>query len=503
MRRCAALPALRRLRLFLPDAESRSISAAMRRLHFRIEALEDRIAPALFFLSGVSKAVVDRNGDSVNDAAAQTLAGSDVAVLLGQGDSLVLDANGNHALDGAEKTLVSVIAGGALVFATDLGAADGHFDANEITGLAVTDGFLAKLAVDVNGSIVTALHADGTLFVAGTTLTVQHASIAALNVAGKVTGNIFAGGDITHLRVTGAVGGNIATGTAVNESDSRLKAPDLSFDGGGTIFAISTFNPDPGARGGDIVGVQLDHGAKNLLAGDGDDDDFAVPGRGGSIREVTMTIDSATPAWILAGHGGTSNTGAGARGGSLLAITVKLTADATDSFHLDAGDGGRGSGPGAGGAGGAIVDCTVTATANIASSLEIHGGAGGTAEGRGAGGDGGAIVRTSVQLSGATKTVKALAVAAGAGGESLLGAGGAGGSLVDFKLLAGAVVGNGSAGSALDVAGGTHWPPTRPPNETAGAAPRRAGAKPSRCRCRARVRDGCSDLHLGSGWRAP
>ncbi|MEQ1862947.1 MAG: hypothetical protein ABMA13_23745, partial [Chthoniobacteraceae bacterium] len=420
-----------------------------------IEALESRIAPAIFFLSGVNKTVVDKAGASVNHSAAQTLAASDIAVLLGKGDSLVLDTDGDHALDPGEATLVSVLAGSALIFATDLAAADGHFDASEITGLAVSDGFQAKLAGDVNGSIVTALNADHSLAVSTGVLTVQRASIAGLNITGKVTGNIFAGGDISHLRITGALGGNLATGTAVNEPDSHLKAPALSLNGGTTALTIATFAPASSARGGDISDVQLDHGAKNLLAGNGDDNDLAAPGRGGSISRVAITIDSAIPAWIKAGKGGTSNTGAGARGGSLSAITAELAADATDNFRLEGGAGGRGSGLGAGGAGGAITDCTVVTTANFAAkSVEIFAGIGGRAEGFGAGGAGGAITNTAVQLLGAANVVKTLKVAAGTGGESVSGAGGAAGNLVDFTLLADAIVGDSTAGSALDIAGG-------------------------------------------------
>jgi hypothetical protein len=436
-------------------------------LHPPIEALEARIAPANFYLSGASKAVVNQAGLSVDDGDAATLAGSDVAVPLGAGDSLFLDTDGNPATAGDQTLLMRVTAGRALVFATDLGAVpDSHFDQNKITGLAVADGFEARLETGVRGSIVTALKEDGTLAVTSgvsPVLTLQHESIGGLNIDGTVAGNIFAGGDIRHVRVTGSVEGNIATGTAVNESVNPLNPLGLSLNGSTTI-AVAAFAPSAGTRGGDISDLQLPGGVKNVLAGDGDNDDVLAPGRGGSISNVAITIDVASTnlvaPTIRAGDGGISNTGAGARGGSLSGITIILSEDVTDSLQLLAGNGGRGSGTGQGGAGGAITNCTVISSGSIGGALRIVAGAGGNAgdpdepAGNGSGGVGGAVTNTTVHLlSDAVFGVDSLIVSGGAGGDSEYGAGGAGGALVDLELFAAAAIGSG-VGSIFDLTGG-------------------------------------------------
>lgn len=417
-----------------------------------LEALETRIAPANFFLSGASLGVVNASGADVNDTDARDRAGSDVAVPLAAGDSLFFDVDGDPATTGDQTLLMRVTAGRALVFATDLGATpDGRFDANELTGLAVADDFEAKLNVGVRGSIVTALKDDGTLAVSGTVLTLQHESIAGLNIAGDVAGSIFTGHDLRHVRVTGSVDGTLATGTAAS-------ALTLTLDGGGTTFTVAAFAPSAGARGGDIGDVQLSGGVQGILAGNGDNDDLLAPGRGGSISNVALTIDEAatnlTAPTIRAGDGGISNTGAGARGGSLSGIVVVLSQDVTDSLQLLAGQGGRGSGAGAGGGGGAITDCTIVSTGSIADALRIAAGSGGDAGGTGAGGAGGAVSKTTIHLLGdAVIGADSLIVSGGAGADSESGAGGAGGALVDFVLLAETSIGTG-IDSIFDLTGG-------------------------------------------------
>src|SRR3954471_23231412 len=115
----------------------------------RIEPLESRIAPAVFFLSGTANTVSNSAGTDVNVAADAAAYGAGVAVKLMSGDSLVLDANGNHVLDAGEITYAKVTGGQATLFATELNSNAG-FSADEITGLAVSNGFKAMITGDVN-----------------------------------------------------------------------------------------------------------------------------------------------------------------------------------------------------------------------------------------------------------------------------------------------------------------------------------------------------------------
>ena len=64
--------------------------------------------------------------------------------------------------------------------------ADGVFSPDELTGLAVSDGFKASIKTDVAGSISTVLEAGDTVATGGT-LTLQSASIAKLDFS---TGNV-------------------------------------------------------------------------------------------------------------------------------------------------------------------------------------------------------------------------------------------------------------------------------------------------------------------------
>src|SRR4051794_35776252 len=129
-----------------------------------VEILESRIAPALFFVSSASLSVVDAHGNDAmnlaNETTANSVAGTDVALLLGRGDQLVFDANHNHRLDARDSILISVTAGRAMAFLHDTDG-DHAFGRGDVTGLAVGQGFHAKIAGDINGDIVTALDADG------------------------------------------------------------------------------------------------------------------------------------------------------------------------------------------------------------------------------------------------------------------------------------------------------------------------------------------------------
>src|SRR4051794_6786086 len=103
-----------------------------------LEVLESRIAPALFFVSSVSLSVVDSHGhdamDRPSETTANAVAGTDAALLLGRGDQLIFDANHNHRFDAGDRTLISVTAGGAMVFLHDTNG-DHAFARGEVTGL--------------------------------------------------------------------------------------------------------------------------------------------------------------------------------------------------------------------------------------------------------------------------------------------------------------------------------------------------------------------------------
>src|SRR5262249_32732295 len=154
---------------------------AKHRVRLAVKRLEDRLAPATFFVSASSLSVRDSGGNSAEnldtEIAARMAAGTSKAVLLNAGDSLVFDENDNRVRDPQERVLVSVSAGKGMVFLTDgFGPRDGAFDANEITGLSVSDGFRATINTDVNGSIATTLTAGGVF----ATNSLQNSSIAGL-----------------------------------------------------------------------------------------------------------------------------------------------------------------------------------------------------------------------------------------------------------------------------------------------------------------------------------
>src|SRR5262245_25936768 len=115
-----------------------------------VEELESRLAPAVFFLSGTALTIEDSAGNnaqnSSNENAAQTATGSTAAILMSTGDSLVFDSNNNNVGDPQERVLIKVTAGRAMVFVSNgFGPTAGAFDENEISGLAVSNGFSATI----------------------------------------------------------------------------------------------------------------------------------------------------------------------------------------------------------------------------------------------------------------------------------------------------------------------------------------------------------------------
>src|SRR3954447_20443823 len=125
----------------------------MARLPPPIEVLENRIAPAVFFVGTAttgenSLAVHNGNalaGQTTAETGARTIAVSTVAVLLSAGDSLVFDTNNDHQLNPGETVMLQVTGGKAMVFLTDTGGTAGAFDPDELTGIAFGNGFKATV----------------------------------------------------------------------------------------------------------------------------------------------------------------------------------------------------------------------------------------------------------------------------------------------------------------------------------------------------------------------
>ncbi len=180
--------------------------------HGTIEVLESRIAPALFLVSSTALAISTAAGgsaqDSANETAAQNAALSGRAVLLSAGDALLYDANANQVIDGGDPLLFSVTSGKAMVFMTDLNH-NGRFEAAEISGLAVSDGFAGLLKTDVQGPIATALTTSGAFTVDTQTgkLSLQDATIQGLSSVGAVQGYVVSGGEMENIALGAAFNG--------------------------------------------------------------------------------------------------------------------------------------------------------------------------------------------------------------------------------------------------------------------------------------------------------
>jgi hypothetical protein len=367
--------------------------------HRPVEPLEFRIAPSVFFLSGNSLAVSKGDGSSANDSAAATAVDASVAVLLHKGDSLVLDTNGNHTFDSGEVVYAKVTGGAAYFFATDLNAST-SFGADEITGIAIGNGFKATIQGDVNGSIATLLDSDNTL----STTVLQDASLAGLTVSGRIMGDLRVGKNISNVKIGAAANGtdfgvqSVLTGTVADDSS-------FSLNGGGTTITPA-FAFAPGEAGGNITNVTIHKGAANVLAGDGSDSATGNGGRGGNINKLTF-LDAVAEFRIFGGSGGqsTSATGTGGPGGSLSNINLEFTSDSSKPIDTKAGEayGGGGGNGNSGGHGGEVRNFTAKFNVDALHWFYINGGGGGTGnqgDQTGNGGDGGAVINAKAISTG-------------------------------------------------------------------------------------------------------
>jgi len=360
-----------------------------------LESLEDRIAPA--------------------------------GVVLSQGGNLLSAGQEGYLSLGNETessaVLVKVLGGKALVF----------WDAQDkvIKGISVTDGAKLEIHGNVSGDIVTNLLSSGNLTDSDNDVSngLDGGKLLASNIAGiKVTsfidqdgniqsgsvGRIVAGGSISNISVSGALGGVFA-GDGIFDSVATSTASSLSQ---GTASTVYTFN----------IGFDFDSSgplnatAMSLTMGN------ATFAANASVSTVNFTSGQNTQ--IFAGDGFDGVAGARAVGGAVSGIQfVATTVDggvttgffAGKSLTISAGDGG--SGTATGGVGGAISNVSDGGTSG---NVVIHSGDGG--DGTTTGGAGGKI--TLLDLRGTPHNYLVQAGDGGAGGVT----GGAGGSLLNNNI---------------------------------------------------------------------
>ncbi|MGB8166933.1 MAG: hypothetical protein WCF18_05540, partial [Chthoniobacteraceae bacterium] len=294
----------------------------------RVEVLEARIAPAVFLVSSVDLKVldftaavpVDAMTPASNETTANTNAGSAVAFLMNAGDELRWDANHNFLVDASDPVMVQVTTSKAMVFLTDRDS-DGSFQLDDLTGLAVGNGFVGTVKTDVNGTIGTYLDGTDNVLLTGGRWTLQPSSIAGLTISGAVSGNILAGEDISNLTVGKSMFSinsdqsvrRIGTGTSADINNILL---------GTTAHNTNTYVPT--GAGGDITNLVLARNAGTIATGNGAANAAGNGFDGGLVRNVTVADD-----WsglnIQTGNGGASSGANGNGGAGGLIETVKIT----------------------------------------------------------------------------------------------------------------------------------------------------------------------------------
>ncbi len=390
-----------------------------------LEILETRIAPAILFVSATSLEVNDSSGASAEDTAAETearvFAGSTVAVSLAKGDKLVFDTNHNLKSDKGDLTLLTVSKGSAIAFLTDLDG-DGRFDPNEITGLAVSDGFGAKIGTDISGSIVTALKADGSLNVLHTDLLVTPGSIDWLTVQGAISGRLLAEGSISNVKIGSSLyGAQFLPSVEAIQTGSAAATGSISFSGPLKSLDLNRTGVMPGMDGGDITNISLANGAIQIRAGDGESGAPMLPdgGAGGSISGVTIT-QNVHPLEILAGNGGGGfGESSGGNGGAVSKVTITSKAQ-TGDIRIHAGAGGEiisGIGNSMAGKGG-DVSAVKLDVAKLSGDFALLAGSGAMSGGTAASSDGGSVREVNLKIGSLTGTMQVVAGQGGSGGSS-------------------------------------------------------------------------------------
>lgn len=455
-----------------------------------IEPLEARIAPARIIITGVPSGAIGGSSDTdyneapfvntelavgVSDGIAQAVGGgvpnvADTFYLrLSKGDVLKV----YNSVNGPEAYL-KVTAGNVVAFFVDRDL-DNEVDANELVSLSLGKGAGVVVNGGLEGSIVTNLNENGTArlsddfldMTAGVSgLVSSQQGITKLRIGAGVAGSILAGGNVTNVKVAGAVD-SILVGAAANGAPFDLLPGVVGGDG--TI----SFSQNDGVVGASISNVTVKEVVK-IGASDG-----GVGAAGGSLSYIRIDEDS-NGLILKAGDGGGANTTtyrSGGMGGGLSQIYMNGAVDAVanDLIVFQAGSGGD-SINGRGGLGGSVVSSYVgyqlVGTARLASQLIVadnvlmRAGAGGDGK---IGGQGGSIAKSRVLVSTPNVDGEEVALIAGVGGSNLnstSGVTGAGGSISHVTiqnsspagetgiLLMGGDGGN-SAGLAAGAAGGS------------------------------------------------
>jgi len=378
------------------------------------ELLETRIAPALLLLPVNSLAIPHDHGAQGTGAAG--------SVLLGAGDSLALDANGDGHFGPGDVKLATVSAGRALFFLTDRNTSGG-WDADEITGVAVGNGIKTTIFTDVAGSITTSLDAQG-----NHSNVVQYAAIASLTVKGHVLGDLLAGAGVQQASLGNGEGLAVASIYVGTSADGVIEVL-------GPTPQTFHFEKPAGKAGASVSNVIIQGTVNSIQAGDGSDGDGSFRGGpglpGGNIQHVTVTATEDNDLFFAAGDAGKgSGAFGGGRGGSLRGIVLRIAGNSAP--FLLAGAGGNAD-LGRGGDGGAVDKVAFTAGGLNGELLQLQGGAGGNSN-QGRAGAGGSVRMFQLAVGSGTGAVNILP---GDGGVGFTG-GGAGGS---------------AAGILIDVAG--------------------------------------------------
>ena len=426
-----------------------------------IEFLESRIAPALFFVSGVDLKIRDATGaDLPGDTSAATAAGAAKALLLHKGDSLVYDANGDHKVSPGEPVMFIDSAGQSMVFFTDLNS-DSKFEPTDFSGLAVGDGFKGTINGVLHGSVATLLRTDGGF----DATTIQASSIAGITLNGSIDGSVVAGKNITGIVAKLPPGGNpvalditrsIFAGNSFNGGSLSLNGDNKSL--------MPSYTPGDGEAGGNVSKITLPGGVVGIFAGNAGNSATGDGAKGGDI--LSINLGGSAEATLSAGAGGNATSGVGGPGGNIIGATIKI------HFGLIGIAGGQGgsSTNGSGGAGGKISGVTLTVL-DDGTEGSITGGQGGDAGGTGTAGAGGAIEKSTFSLSRLVGSFYITGGAGGAGSAATSAKGGAGGVLNLLNInshgsepvgssfvkgdlkIAGGLGGNPGAGGALGVGG--------------------------------------------------
>ncbi len=462
-----------------------------------IESLEARIAPAQVFIGNLSPAVtqdieyiektppvgqtlfftntsatsLDPNqpeGDPLlpaGDAISQALDGAGVGTYymrLRAGDQIFYFTGAD-----SYQELIRVNSGFAIAYFVDYNH-NNDYDDREFTGLSLGPNANVVVSEKIYGDVVTNLNTMGTLSIADDQIDINGVvsykqGIGSLSVVGgSVFGNIYSGGTIQNLTVSGNVKG-IYAGTATNGGSFDFfpngpygaAAPEIIPGGEGVI----SFIQPKGKAGASIKNasvISIGSSTDPLLPGDGiiQAGDGGFGAAGGKLKSIQVRGDN-DGFQLLAGNGGAADAASGkfngGAGGALKNIYVSGIVDPTPNSGLTAqkvilksGFGGNGLSTGLGGDGGVVKRVFVGYGLNngilvssgdlFGDSVLIEGGAGGSGK---VGGLGGGVVSSKVRVQTPDSNGLEISLLGGAGGGStdpVKGKAGPGGAIFDVEV---------------------------------------------------------------------